>query len=591
MKLENVLKKTKGSDHLKQFMSFVKSLFFKTLSNKTCFLRFILAIAALIIGVGCNILVPILFKNIVESFSLSSETSFTLVLISYGAIWTIAQASINIREVLIAGVRQQFSFEIGATVLKHLYSLSLKFHVSQKTGTITNVIQRAQNNVPTIVWGLIFFIIPILIEVSAVITILIFNYPLLYSFILAGTLSLFSLFTIAFTRKALDARYKANTIDKNVDANIIDWLFNYELIRSFGQTKSAVRRSEALLYERKVAETNFVIQYNFVRLGQILILGTGLSLMTTLIGSAVLEKELSQGDFVLFNGYMIQFMSPISLLGMVFRDVRKAVLDLKDILDILATPIEVMESPNNVILKDDAYTIEFKDVSFRYGKNSLLEKLSFKISPGQRTIILGPSGSGKSTISKLILRLFEVDKGQILINGTDIRDISFDSLYKVVSNVPQQSSLFNDTIKFNIGFANEEASFEDIKIAAEEAEISTYIEGLPDQYDTLVGERGVKLSGGEKQRISIARMFLKKPKICIFDEPTSSLDIITQRKIESRFKNISTNQSSLIISHQLSVIRETDQIIILNNGKIVQSGLHEELISEPGLYKEMRFGN
>ena len=379
-----------------------------------------------------------------------------------------------------------------------------------------------------------------------------------------GTLGVFFIYTTLTIRWISGDRERANDVDKSTDGIVTDWLSNYEAIRVFGKHQLAVQTCERELKNREVAEIKFMTKYSLINLGQSLILGLGISLLTYLTGQGVLKGILTTGDFILFNGYILQFIIPVGVLGKVTQDIKKALIDMKGVIDILLTTSEIREIPNPLILSEARFEVRFEKVFFKYKDRNILENVSFKIEEGETAVIVGPTGIGKSTIAKLLLRLFDPTEGSVFIDQINIKQLSFASLYETVGWVPQECYLLNDTIENNIRLVHPEATQFEIEDALRLAHLLDLIKILPHGLNTTVGDRGLKLSGGEKQRLSLARLFLKKPKICIFDESTSSLDKDTDLIIQNNIEKFLPNITKIIITHRPYLTHKVDQIISLD---------------------------
>lgn len=534
----------------KQYIHCLKDVLLKTFEDRKLVINFVCGIGFLIVGTIASLCVPFVLKKSVDSLSTTSPSLIPILLISYGLIWMISQASVHIRGLFIYKIEQRLTLILGLKVLSHLYSLSQRYFLNQKPGALTNVIRRAQRDVPMITLGLFFHALPTLLEFICVMTLIACLYPFSYSLLLGSILLLFFIYTSLSMKTVLKDREQANEVDKEVDGIVTDWLSNHEAIQTFGQKSLAINICERELKNRESAEVKFLKKFSLVRLGQSLILGLGLTSLTFLVGQGVLNQTLTIGDFVLFNGYILQFIVPMSLLGQISQDIKKALLDMKGILGILLTEGDIKEASTPVHLKGGHFSIDFRNVGFTYQERSVLKNVSFSVKSGETVLIVGPTGVGKSTIAKLLLRLYDPTEGQIVINNTNLKEISFDSLYKTIGWVSQETILFNDTIKNNLHFVRPESSLEDIERALFLANLLPFIKKLPEGINTIVGDRGLKLSGGEKQRLSLARLFLKQPKIGIFDEATSFLDRKTELKIQENIKTHFPNMTKIIITHR-----------------------------------------
>ncbi len=551
----------------------IKEILVATFRDKKIQANFFFALVGLIVGIFSNLSIPLLLKKIMESFSSQTSLSLTLILLSYGLIWTISQASLHLRAILSYKIEQRITFALGVKVLSHLYNLSYSYLLNQKPGALTNIVRRAQRDVPNIVLGLFFHVLPTVIEFLFVIIIISSFYPLIYSLLMIFILGVFFIYNSFSMKTVFKYREKANEVDKNVDGIVTDWISNYEATKVFGKRGLAIQTCEMELKKREMAEVAFLTKYSFSHLWQALILGIGLSSLTYLIGQGILKGSLTIGDFILFNGYILQFIVPVGILGQVTQDINKALIDMRGILDLLLTASEIVEVPCPIALSGSHFQIVFERVSFKYGDRNILENFSFKVETGETILIVGPTGVGKSTIAKLILRLLDPTEGQIFINQTNLKQLSLESLYGVVGWVPQETYLLNDTIKNNMLFVCPEASVADIEEALDRANLLSFIKSLPHGFNTTVGDRGLKLSGGEKQRISLARLFLKKPKICIFDESSASLDKDTDFIIQNNVEKFLPHSTKIIITHRSFLGHKIDQIITLGTPSVDESAL------------------
>lgn len=446
-------------------------------------------------------------------------------------------------------------------IFQQIYLLPHKFYIDQKIGSITSIINRAQKSLPTILWSVTLNIFPIFIEFLCIFYILLKSYEIYHALILIITILSFMVYTFFGTKTALREKEKAIEAEKKVDSKVIDWLKNLEIVRLFGKSHYAFKDYNDSLIGREKTEVNFLNVCCGLHLGQTILLGIGLSLMTYYLGQAVQEKEITLGDFVLFNAYFIQFIGPISILGYTFKDLKKSLLEIRDVILILDKVPPPQKNP--YVLKGKEFSIEFKNVSFSYGGKKILNKLSFVINPGDLAIIIGPTGSGKSTILKLLTGFYEPDEGTIYINGINIKKICLDSLRKVIGVMPQDNNILDTTIKNNISFFDDEVSLSDLRKASKKAKIWMSIQKLPFQLDTLVGEGGSLLSGGEKQRICLARIFAKHPEICLFDEPTSFLDEKNAHIIYENIQKYLKKSTRIVITHKLSFIERADKVVTL----------------------------
>ena len=550
--------------NFKQYWGCIRTIFLKTFDDKSLRLQFCFGTLFLIIGIISTIATPLILKRIIEIFSASEMVSMTFVLLGYGVIWMVSQASLHIRALFTYRIEQRITLILGLEVLSHLFELSQSYFLDQKSGALMNVIRRAQTDVPSIILGVFFHVLPTVLEFLFVLVLISSLYPVMYTLLLSGTLVVFFVYTFISMKSVLHDRQIANDVDKNTDGIVTDWLSNYEAVKIFGRRDLAIRTCEKELRNREAAEVNFMTKFSMTCLGQSLILGLGISSITYFTGVGVLKGTLTVGDFVLFNGYILQFILPISILGQATQDIKKALLNMKGIIDILLTESDIKESLHPHPFPEQLFEIEFKNVSFKYKDRTILENISFKIESGETLLIVGSTGIGKSTLAKLLLRLYDPTEGQIFINQTNIKHLSLLSLYETIGWVPQETYLLNDTIQNNLHFVRPESSLEEIELALRQACLLDFVKYLPNGIHTIVGDRGLKLSGGEKQRLALARLFLKKPKICIFDESTSSLDRNTELMIQNNIEKFLPDMTKIIITHRPFMVNTANKKLDLS---------------------------
>ncbi len=554
----------KGGVSYKQHFQCIKEIFISAFIDKKIRLSFCFSLAALVVGVLSNLTLPLILKKTVDSFSLPNPLLITVILLSYGVIWMVSRIFMHVRTMLIYKVEQRLTFILGAKVLSHIFGLSLNYFINQQPGALTNIIRRAQQNVPRIVLGLFFHVLPTLIELLFVVSLLSYLYPFRYSLLMITIFSIFFAYTVIALKVALKTREQANEADRDADGVVADWLSNYEAVKVFGKSDLAIATCYTELKKRETAEVKFVRNITLSYIGQSVILGSGLSAFMYLVGQGILQGFLTVGDFILFNGYILQFVIPISILGQILQDIKKTILDMKGVIDVLLTPAEIVEASHSLHLPKISSSIRFDNVSFKYKDRFILKDVSFKIEAGQTAVIVGPTGAGKSTVAKLLLRLFDPIEGNIFIHDINLKQLSLKSLSESIGWVPQETYLLNDTIRNNLIFVHPQATSKEIDQALKHSCLLEFINKLPQGLETTVGNRGLKLSGGEKQRLSIARIFLKKPKICIFDESTSSLDKDTEVVIEENIEKFLPHMTKVIITHRHFPEDKIDQVIAVD---------------------------
>lgn len=538
-----------------------------------------------------NVSLPFVFRKIVNALSACTPEPIyfvSAILVGYGLLWTISQIIVQLRAIVLYRSLERGMRLLALKVFDHLLKLSLRFHLDRKTGAITSAIERAEDGLDHVFWGIFLFMINTLIEMGLVVIILFLLYGIWYAGILLLVMVGYLAFTFIALTRSVAVQENYNTTRQEATARLVDSLLNIETVKYFDNEQFEYDQCNQIL---KKQEDAGVIKYaydSWLQIWQSLIVGIGLIFLTWMSGNAVLQGKMKVGDFVLINGYLLQFLYPLNHFGYVVRSIRKGLNDVSSAMNLLQLKAEVKDATPalNLIVKNPE--IEFNHVRFAYDpRRAILKDVSFKIVPGQHVAFVGATGSGKSTIARLLFRFYDVTGGSITINGHDIRTITQQSLHKMIGIVPQDTVLFNNTLFYNIAYGNPNATQQEVEHAITMAHLDNLIKRLPDGYHTEVGERGLKLSGGEKQRIAIARVLLKKPAIYIFDEATSALDTHTEREIQNNLEEISVGATTLTIAHRLSTIVNSDLIIVLDHGEIVEQGTHDELIQKNGLYAKL----
>lgn len=553
-------------------------------------LRLIGAIILLLMTILLNIGVPLVFRETINAISKLESPIFIaeVLLIAYGVLWTLSKALDQVRLIIFNRVVERGIRLLSLNVFDHLNHLSLDFHTKRKTGVIVSIIDRVKYSFDMLVWGVLFLIVPTIIEVIIATAILIYLFGILYGIILATILLTYMIFTVKGSKWSVTAQQIANEKSSLATNKIVDSLLNYETIRYFTNQRYEHTRCDQILAEQENTATKKHLYGEVVLLGQGIIMGIGLIILTYLSGMSVTKGILLISDFVLINGYLLQFMVPLSHFGYVLRDMNEGFTNLAEMLKILDEKPTVQDKVDAKSLNIQTGTIQFDHVNFSYDiRRPILQNITFEIPSGKACAIVGATGSGKSTIAKLLFRYYDVSSGAVLIDGQDIRDVTQLSLQQNIGVVPQHTTLFNDTLYYNIAYGSPTASESEIQKAIQQAHLEKFIQSLPDGLNTVVGEHGLKLSGGERQRVAIARVLLKKPSIYVFDEATSSLDTHTERLIQQNIQEISQNETTLIIAHRLSTIVHADQILVLDHGKLVEQGTHSGLLKNNGIYAKL----
>ena len=552
--------------------------------------RVIFALLFLIIAKLATVAVPILLKEIVDS--LNSEKTLLILplglLIAYGTLRLTTAFFNELRDVLFAKVRYHAVYRISVKVLDHLHKMSLRFHLEKQTGSIIRDLERGTQSLSSLINYMIFIILPTVIEVLLVGAILLVTYDINFTLITFSTIIIYILFTLKVTNWRMNFRHDMNRLDSEANSIAVDSLLNYETVKYFNNEKYEIKRYGDVLFKWENAAMQSMTTMSLLNFGQAIIITIGVTFIMIFASSGVVDGSMTLGDLVLVNALMLQLFVPLNTLGIVYRQITYALADMNMLLKLLDKNIEIIDKKDAKDLVVKSGNIKFKNVSFSYNDNrSILKNISLDVPAGKKIAIVGPSGAGKSTIGRLLFRFYNSNKGIISIDGQNIINCTQFSLHENIAVVPQDTVLFNESILFNIQYADNNSSKEDVIKAATLANIHHFIDSLPQKYNTVVGERGLKLSGGEKQRIAIARAVLKKPKIILFDEATSSLDSKSESKILSSMNEISKDITSLVIAHRLSTIKDAHHIYVLDNGNIIESGNHNHLLSIKGLYFQM----
>lgn len=541
--------------------------------------------------IALTLSVPLVFKEIIarlSSTSLSSDLFYTTLFIGYGAIWAFSHIATSLQSLLWVYIFEQSIRHIRLSLLQHLLSLTMRFHHDRSTGGTAHSIERAQNGLEAIFWGVFSFLIPTIFELVLASIIIGYLYGLIYTALLLIAASFYIVLSIFVADKVSKAREIDNRARAQTSAQFVDSLLTIETIKYFNRQIYEQAQLNTKLHEQERAACRRSVLETKIQIVQMLFMSFILGIITLISGNGVLRGHINIGDFILINGYLLQIILPLNHIGYIIQQVRKGIEDMKVVLSIFDEVPEICEAPDSHTVSFKKPSIIFDQVHFSYALDRpVLHDISFTIEPGQRVAIVGPTGSGKSTIGRLLLRLYDVTSGAIFIQGHNIRDVTLSSLMDTIAIVPQDTHLFDNTIYYNIAYGNMKASQQEVMDAAHLANLDQFITSLSQGYDTLVGERGLKLSGGEKQRIAIARALLKKPAIFVFDEATSSLDMKTEREIQNNLLLISKDTTTVVIAHRLSTIQDADNIIVLHNGRIAQQGTHHSLLQDQGIYQQL----
>ena len=555
--------------------------------------RVVVAVICLLLAKAANIGTPPILGYAVDSLTELSEgiNVYMLIplalIISYGIARIAALGFGELRNAIFSKVAQNAITQLTLNTFKHLHSLSLQFHLGRQTGALSKFIDRGTKGVNFLLTYVLFNVIPTIIEIFLVAGILAFVYGWKYALITLITISLYIVVTFTVTQWRLQFRRRMNAADNAVSTKLIDSLLNFETVKYFNNEKHEYERLNESLKEYEKESVNNQYSLSYLNIAQTVVIMVGITIMLVMSAYDIRAGHLSIGGFVVINAYMLQLYQPLNFFGTVYREIRQSLTDMENLFTLWEEKPNLTDSDQSVSQTKQA-SIRFENVSFDYDeRRTIIENISFEVPNGKKVALVGPTGAGKSTISRLLFRFYDPKQGAIFINNENITDISQSSLRKMIGVVPQDTVLFNDTIYYNISYGNPEASEEQIYEAARSADIHNFVMELPDGYQTLVGERGLKLSGGEKQRVAIARAILKNPSIFFFDEATSALDSTTEKEIQKNLQAISQNRTTLVIAHRLSTAADADEILVLEQGKITERGTHDQLLTLQGKYAEM----
>ena len=553
-------------------------------------LRVAAALSCLIAAKVANVSVPIVFKGIIDGLSLTQQVLVmpVLLLLLYGALRFSTAMFTELREMLFARVTQQAVRQVALEVFGHLHALSLRFHLERQTGGVSRDIERGTRSISSLISYTLYSILPTLVEIGLVLGILFVRYDIGFVIITLISLVSYIVFTVKVSNWRIDIRRTVNESDSAANTRAVDSLLNYETVKYFNNEAFETHRYNEQLLKWEDAATRSQTTLSALNLGQQAIIALGVTAMMWRATNGVVEGTMTIGDLVLVNAFLIQLYIPLNFLGVVYREIRQALTDIERMFKLLQENREIADAADARDLPSGPLQINFDAVDFAYDPDrQILQRMDFVIPPGRTTAVVGHSGAGKSTLSRLLYRFYDVTGGAIRVNGHDIRRLKQSSLRAAIGIVPQDTVLFNDSIFYNINYGRPAATREEVYNAARAAQLHDFIESLPQKYETKVGERGLKLSGGEKQRVAIARTLLKNPPILIFDEATSALDSGTERAIQSQLEQVAIGRTTLIIAHRLSTVMNADEIIVMQSGEIIERGTHTQLLTANGAYTRM----
>ncbi|MNQ38057.1 putative multidrug export ATP-binding/permease protein [compost metagenome] len=554
-------------------------------------IRVVAALLCLFAAKAATVYVPLLYKQAIDELGKGAPGAVTVplgLILAYGTARVLSLLFSELRDAIFARVGQHAIRAVGLRIFRHLHALALRFHLARQTGGLNRAIERGTKGIQTLLSFLLFNILPTFFEIGLVCIVLWKMFDGWLALATGATVTLYMAYTLVVTEWRAKFRRQMNETDAETNTKAIESLLNYETVKYFGNEEHEARRYDASLTRYERAAVRSQVSLSVLNIGQAAIISVGLTLVMWMAATGIADGRYTLGDFVLVNTYLLQLYTPLSFFGFIYREIKQALIDMERMFELLGQDREVADRPGAPALRVSGGQVEFRDVHFGYdARRPILKGVSFRIPAGHTVAVVGTSGAGKSTIARLLFRFYDTDSGSIAIDGQDVRDVTQASVRAAIGVVPQDTVLFNDTIHYNIGYGRPGASDGEIQAAARLAHIHDLIMTMPDGYQTMVGERGLKLSGGEKQRVAIARTILKNPAIFLFDEATSALDTHTEREIQANLREVSQGRSTLIIAHRLSTVADADEIIVLADGRIVERGQHPQLLAQGGIYAGM----
>ncbi|MFT7046202.1 MAG: ATP-binding cassette subfamily B protein [Celeribacter sp.] len=564
--------------------------------NRSARVRVVFALLVMVLAKVVSVTAPYLYKLAVDVLSGDVIDTPEMMLVfgavgltvAYGLARLMTNGFQQLRDAIFAPVGQAALRRLALQTFQHIHALSLRYHLTRKTGGLSRIIERGVKGVAFLLNVMLFGIFPLILELSMVLIILWVTFGFSYLSVVAATIAAYVIFTFKVTEWRVKIRKEMNDQDNDANQKAVDSLLNYETVKYFNADTREIARYDTAMagYEKAAIKTEYSLA--FLNFGQSVFITSGLVAVMILAALGVQNGTMSVGDFVMVNAYMIQITMPLNFLGSMYRNIRQSLVDMEEMFGLLDQPAEVVDAPNATPLNVTGGALEFKDVDFAYDvERPILRGLNLSVPAGKKVAVVGPSGAGKSTIGRMLFRFYDIAGGSLMIDGQDVRDVTQKTLHAAIGVVPQDTVLFNDTVRYNIAYGKDNASFDEIVAAAKKAQIHDFILSLPAGYETQVGERGLKLSGGEKQRVGIARTLLKDPPILLLDEATSALDTQTERDILGALKAAGEGRTVITIAHRLSTVADADEIVVLEKGQVIERGTHEDLLARHGKYSAM----